>query len=685
MALLVGGSTVSLVVNSLPMATAGRGVGASVSADIAIYGGTSAGVAAAMQARRMGKSVVIVEPGHHLGGMTSGGLGQTDVGDRAAIGGISREFYAAALEHYVRTYGGDSQQVKDSHDGFRFEPHVAEGVFRSWVPEEGIAVYFGEYLAGVDVSGRRITAFRCESGLTVSARVFIDATYEGDLMAAAGVSYTVGREAAAKYRERYNGVQFGQPHHNFRTPVDPYVIGGDPSSGLLPGISTADPGRQGDRDTRVQAYNFRMCLTNVPENRISFPKPDGYDPMRYELLARYIRSGVFDCLNNTVPMPNGKTDTNNHGGFSTDNIGMSYDYPEGDRATRERIIEEHRTYQIGLMWFLCNDERVPSEIRGKVSQWGLCRDEFVDSDGWPHQMYIRESRRMVSDYVVTEHNCMGRKGVDDSVGLASYGMDSHNTQRIVRDGRALNEGDVEIGVPQPYGIPYRSIVPRRGECGNLLVPVCLSASHIAYGSVRMEPVFMVLGQSAATAAALAIDAGVSVQAVDVARLQRRLVADGQILEWDPALGGGTRAPMIDPKSLPGIVLDDADAEPTGEWLASTIAQNRRVGTGYVHDGNTGKGDKTLVFRPRVERSGRYRVILIAPPNENRATNAPISVQVGGREVLARRVDLRDAASDGFVAIGEVELPAGTTSTIVLGNADTNGYVVADGLQLLEAE
>lgn len=515
-----------------------------IRADIVIYGGTSGGVAAAVQATRMGKSAVLIEPGKHLGGLTSGGLGATDIGNKAAIGGVSREFYREIFRHYANNEAW-RQQTREQYKEHRsssnedtmwtFEPHVAEAIFDRWMADAKIPVHKGERLDlkdGVRKQDGAIRSIRMESGLEFEGSVFIDATYEGDLMAKAGVSYTVGREGNDRYDETLNGVQLGQKWHQFDKNVDPYIKPGDPSSGLLPGVHAGSPGVHGQGDHRVQAYNFRVCLTDAPENRLPLPKPDGYDPLRYELLLRYINAGVWDALSLNTPMPNRKTDINNHGGFSSDNIGMNYEYPDGDYAKREAIFKEHVTYHQGMLWFLANDPRVPEKIRAEVGKWGLCKDEFADSGGWPHQLYVREARRMVSDYVMTQHNCQGREVANDAVGLAAYTMDSHNTQRYVNaEGWTKNEGDVQVGGFPPYPIAYRAIVPKEGECSNLLVPVCLSASHIAFGSIRMEPVFMVLGQSAATAAALVIDAKSSVQTIDGAALRARLLADGQVLEW----------------------------------------------------------------------------------------------------------------------------------------------------------
>jgi hypothetical protein len=513
--------------------------------DVVVYGGTSGGVAAAVQTARMGKSVALVEPGKHLGGLTAGGLGGTDVGRMKAIGGISREFYCRVKKYYENPKAWKYQQrekyrsrhYRPNRDAmYSFEPHVAEQIMGDMLHEDKVKVYLQERLDlknGVKKHGTRIESITTESGLTLKAKRFIDCTYEGDLMAAAGVAYFVGRESNDTYGETLNGVQTrNAKYHQFRDGVDPYVKPGDPASGLLPGVHPGPPGKEGSGDKRVQAYNFRMCLTDVPENRIPFKKPDGYDPMRYELLLRNFEAGE-----NKIPwlvsrMPNRKTDTNNSLGFSTDNIGMNYQWPDGDYATRERIFNEHLLYQQGLMWTLANHPRVPENIRKEVSRWGVCKDEFTDNDGWPHQLYVREARRMVSDYVMTQHNCQAHRVAEDSVGLGAYGMDSHHTQRYVDEhGNVRNEGDVEVGVAGPYQIAYRSIVPKAAECTNLLVPICLSASHIAYGSIRMEPVFMVLGQSAATAACMSIDADVHVQKVDIKKLQARLSADKQVLVW----------------------------------------------------------------------------------------------------------------------------------------------------------
>ncbi len=513
--------------------------------DLVVYGGTSGGVAAAVQAARMGKSVVLIEPGKHLGGLTSGGLGATDIGNKAAVGGLAREFYRRVRKHYEddaawtrerrADYQGHGHQ-KGEDTAWTFEPHVAEKVFADLLREHKVPVVLGQRLdlkAGVRKDGARVTAIVMESGEVYRGKVFLDATYEGDVMARAGVSYHVGREANRVYGETLNGVQGkNATHHQFVKNIDPYVTPGEPSSGLLPRVHAGPPGADGEGDDRVQAYCYRLCATDRPENRRPWPKPDGYAEREYELLLRNFEAGDDRVPWHPLLMPNRKTDANNNFAFSTDDIGMNYAYPDGDYAARDKVVAEHVRYQKGLMWTLANHPRVPEKVRRHFRTWGLAKDEFADNANWPHQLYVREARRLVGDYVMIEQNCRGRRLAEDSVGLAAYTMDSHNVQRYVtKDGRVLNEGDVQVGGFPPYPISYRALVPKASQCTNLLVPVCLSASHISYGSIRMEPVFLVLGQSAATAAALAVDADCDVQKVDYRALRARLLQDKQVLDW----------------------------------------------------------------------------------------------------------------------------------------------------------
>ena len=518
-------------------------------ADIIIYGGTSAAIIAAVEVVKSGKSVLIVSPEQHLGGLTSGGLGFTDTGNKAVIGGLSREFYHRVWLHYKDAAAWNWQNQSDfgnkgqgtvAMDGeFRtmwlFEPHVAERVFEDFVKENNIKVLRGEWLdrnKGVVKKKGEIISFSTLSGKVFKGKMFIDATYEGDLMAVAGINFHVGREGNAKYNETFNGVQTGvfQHDHHFKSNISPYKIKDDPSSGLLPYISAEPPGEFGAADKKIQAYCFRMCMTNHPENSVAFPKPDNYDASKYELLLREFNTGRNDWFSKFDVLPNKKTDTNNHGAFSSDFIGMNYDYPEADYQRRAEIIKQHYDYQAGLLWFVANDPRVPDAIRTKMASYGLAKDEFKDNNHWPHQIYVRESRRMIGDYITTEHDVMQRIETPESIGMGSYHIDSHNTQRYVTsEGYVQNEGDIGVKPPGPYRISYGSIVPKKEECTNLFVPVCVSSSHIAYGSIRMEPVFMILGQSAAVAACLAIDEKCAIQDVSYDQLKKLLENKNQIL------------------------------------------------------------------------------------------------------------------------------------------------------------
>ncbi len=521
------------------------------SADVVIYGDASGGVTAAVQAARMGKEVILVSQYGHLGGLTSSGLGWTDIGNPAILGGISREFYHAAYKHYEN----DSAWKQEKRGNFDnkgqgtkalnsetelasvFEPKVAEAIFDGMVEEAGVQIIKGrlDLENGAEMSDGRITAIKLEGGTVVRGKMFIDASYEGDLMAQAGVSFTVGREPNAMYDEVGNGITGASKKNQLRKGIDPYQIPGDPKSGLLPGVNPDMGGEKGDGDEKLQAYCYRMVLTDVEENRIAIAKPEGYDEKDYELLFRAIEAGQKGGFFKLDMMPNRKTDSNNTGGISTDFIGENYgdgwDWSTLDHAEREALAEKHKDWQLGLIWTVQNHQRVPENIRKAYSGWGLAKDEFVDNGHWPYNLYVREARRMISDLVMTEAHCKNQIAVDDPVGQGAYTLDSHNTQRFVHEGMVQNEGDIQTYLSgKPYGISYRSIIPKKGECENLLVPWALSASHIAFGSIRMEPVFMILGQSAATAACMAIDDGTSVQAVPYQKLRAKLVADGLKLD-----------------------------------------------------------------------------------------------------------------------------------------------------------
>jgi hypothetical protein len=534
-------------------------------AEVCVFGGTSGGVSAAVQAARMGRSVLLAEAGRHLGGMTSGGLSAVDIGDPRSVGGLAREYFTRLSATVGTTLAWDKPFTSKAGGpatggAYAIEPHRAEQLFELMAREAGVRVLFEARLAGVKKDGASLTELTLENGDVIRARVFLDTTYEGDLMARAGVSYTLEREGNARYGESYNGIHYAEkyqprtghlmPGPNGRVPggqgvwdrdfpLDPYRIKGDPASGLLPLVDAGDPGTHGDPAPGVQAYCYRLCLTTDPANSRPIAPPPDYDPARYELVVRFIEA----CLANGDamdlrwfskydPLPNQKWDFNT-ATFGGNLPGASHAWPEASYAHREKIAREHENYHRGLLHFLATDPRVPAKVRADMARFGLPKDEFTDTGGWPHQIYVREARRMVSALVLTEHHTFGREVAPKSVGLGSYGTDIHEIRRIVKDGVVVREGKVAggRGGAPPYAIGYDALVPKRGECDNLLVTFALSASHSAFASLRMEPVLMITSQSVATAAVLSLTDGRAVQDVDYTALRERLRADGQVLEW----------------------------------------------------------------------------------------------------------------------------------------------------------
>lgn len=673
-----------------------------VEADLVVYGNTSAGIVAAIQGQRLGLDVVLVGPEQRLGGLTSSGLGWTDSGRKEVVGGLSREFYRRVKAVYDKDATWKWQRPEEygryraeADAQWTFEPSVAERVFEDWVRGEGVAVRRGEWLDrenGVDVVDGRIVEIRMLSGLRLRASVFVDAGYEGDLLAAAGVSYATGREANAVYGETLNGVQPGRPHHQFVRDVSPYRVPGDPQSGLLPRVSAEPLGAPGSGDRRIQAYNFRVCLTRVKENQVPFPKPQGYDAAQYELLLRTLLAGSDHYRGKFDMLPNGKTDTNNSGSFSTDNIGFNYDYPEASYARRAEIIEEHRRYQQGFYWFLANDPRVPEDDRAWMREWGLAKDEFAGSGHWPPQIYVREARRMLGEFVVTENHVRRLQPTLRSIGMGSYNMDSHHVQRYVdADGFVRNEGDVQVSPGGPYPIDLGAILPRRAECQNLLVTCAVSASHIAYGSIRMEPVFMVLGHSAADVAALAIEGKQAVQDVPFALLAAQLLAEGQVLAFESHRSGEARA--LDLSNSPGVVVDDEAewAKLLGDWTPSQSTPPF-VGSGYLHDGNRGQDCEErdtngecycgVSYMTSLPYSGRYEVRLYYPPHPNRASNAEVRI-VTRDGVVTQRISQRETdPGKPYRSLGEFDLDG---AALLLRHIEADGYVVADAVEFVPLE
>ena len=632
--------------------------------DICVYGGSSAGVVAACAAARLHKSVLLVAQGRHLGGLTSGGLGNTDIGNKFAITGIARNFYRRLGKYY-----GKFEQ-------WTFEPHVAEKIFDDYLRSAHVTVLYDYRILRAEKKEGNLAAITVQSPAhgplqTIRANIFIDCSYEGDLLPVAGVSYTLGRESNDTYGETYNGVEL-RDKHQFPNGVDPYRVSGDPASGLLWGISPAALQSQGSGDSNIQSYNYRICLTDDPANRIPIIRPPDYDSTHYELLVRLMKAqpgkkSLHDYFSWDL-MPNRKTDINNNGAFSTDMIGMNDHYPEADFIRRSEIVRQHEAYTRGLLYFIGHDTRVPDEIRREMAQWGYPKDEYADNNHWTPQLYVRESRRMVGEYVMTEANCEGTKVAKDGIGLAAYTMDSHNCQRIVVHRMVKNEGDVQVGGFDPYPVSYRSLVPRKSECTNLLVPVCLSASHIAYGSIRMEPVFMVLGESAAVAASLAIDDRKPVQEVDVQMINR-------ILNANPELDG----------TIPEILVDVADSGHVtlnGQW--TPLAQG-----GYRKSYLTASENpaNSARFNPEIKQSGSYSVYVYLPGSAGANHRCLVEVNSGSaRETKLIHGSRPNMEGPGeWIRLGRWRFRKGKGSSVVIRGAGGEGVVAADALLFVAAE
>lgn len=629
--------------------------------DVCVYGGTASGVIAAYSARQMGKTVILIEPTKYLGGMTTGGLGATDIGNKYAITGLARQFY--------RNVGALSGKFEQ----WTFSPSVAMQEIMRYVNKAKLDVVYERRITSAKMINKRIESIVLEecnpSGkselMTVKAKQFIDCTYEGDLMAKSGASYFVGRESAEDYEETLNGVQMSV-WHQFPDGVDPYKVEGDPSSGYCWGINnnTLKPKRSGDK--LVQAYNFRLCLTTNKNNMVPFERPASYDSTQFELLARAIKKmgpGIEKyMLIKLVSAPDEKYDVNNCGPLSTDMIGMNYDYPDGDYKTRERIWKEHVEYTKGFLYFMSHDKRVPEELRNQVREYGWAKDEFVDNNHFPTQLYVREARRLNGEYVMSQQNCQGAETVGDGVGMAAYGMDSHNCQRIVVNGMVKNEGDVQYHGFAPYPISYRSITPKRTEVTNLLVPVCVSSTHIAFGSIRMEPVFMVLGQSAGVAASMAIDAKSSVQEIDVNKLRK-------ILRTDPYLDG----------TLPEVMVDEGDIDKivrTGGWRKSYGASYK---TSYMYAPNAAK-NTTFTFLPIIKKAGEYEVFFYCIPlGDNVSKEMVVQVKHANGKTKVVIDPIKNHSS--WVNLGTYSFNNGDGAEIMVDGTMTNGGLIADAVIL----
>jgi len=633
-------------------------------AEVVIYGGNASAVMAAVASARNGADTVLVNPGTHLGGMVSGGLGVTDAGRAASIGGIAYEFFLNL---------GAAYQTRNP--AFRHEPHVAEQVFQKMLASEKIKVLSGTPLAEKDgivrkPGANRIAAIRLENGQTIPGDVFIDASYEGDLMARAGVRYLVGRESRETYGESLAGVRNLIVHGDRDFASD--------ESGLLPDIHIGEAGQPGEGDSKIMSYNFRLCMTRVKENQALVEKPERYDARRYALMAHVAFRQPHATLGSIFSIgeiPGGKADFNNIGPLSSNLLNASWAYPDASYTERAKIWADHRDYLQGLLWFLQNDPSVPPSIQKEAREWAPARDEFQDNGHWPHQLYIREARRMIGEKIMTQHDLQKEISQPDSVGMGSYMLDSHYVQRTLSGDVVISEGtlggDHRV---MPYQISYRSLVPKRAECENLLVPVCMSASHVAFASMRMEPVYMILGHSAGTAAALAAKNRGAVQDLDYNTLRQRLIEEKQVLEYK--IEG-----QLDPASLEGIVMDEGEATLKGNWLKSTSGEPF-VGRGYIHDNNTDKGKRAAVYNLRLPAPGTYEVRLYSARGQNRATNAKVTV-TGVDGPVTMRINQRESLPTHYRSLGVFRFAG--IAKVEISNEDSDGVVVADAVQLLPKE
>lgn len=637
-----------------------------ISVDICIYGGSSAGVISAYTAAKAGKKVILIEPGNRLGGLSAGGLGQTDIGNKYVVSGLALDFYRKLGAHYGNL------------ENWIFEPKVALGIFNDYIKQGGIKVLYQNQLIIVTKTGRSIKEIvvadldhKSAAHVRVKAKMFLDCTYEGDLMAKAGASYFVGREDNKVYNETLSGVQFLKGHQ-LPDGVDPYVEKGNPASGLLWGINKESLLPDGTGDKKVQAYNFRIALTNDPKNRIPITKPDNYNPKRYELLIRQKEIQPWKGLNDVFiwsRMPNSKTDINNRNGMSTDMIGANWEYPEAGYLKRKEIIKAHEDYTKGLLYFVGNDPAIPEFIRKEMQLWGYPKDEYLDNNHWSPQLYIREARRLVGEVVMNQNHCQGREVVTDDIGYAAYTMDSHNCDRLVVNGMVKNEGNVEVGGFPPFPISYRAIIPKRNEVDNLLVPVCLSASHIAFGSIRMEPVFMVLGQSAAVAACIAIDKKIKVQDVNASAIK-------VILKANP------KADFRKP-DLVSHVADSTAVQMEGNWK-KIMAK----GYGKYHlENNSKKADEYVKFNfnPKAS-SGSYKAYYYFPKSKSNNKTVQLAIYNGKEmKMISLRLDevkIQGQTSSTWVEIGEFEFSFANNPYIKVLTTDATGIVAANAILLV---
>jgi len=635
--------------------------------DVIVYGGTSGGVMAAVASAKEGASVLLIEPGNHIGGMTSSGLGYVDIGKSFTTGGLTNDFF----QRNARFHNKKGVFYKTT-------PAAAEKLFYEMMEENKVNILLNARLkenTSPKMQGKRITSIVLESNQTISAQYFIDATYEGDLMAQANVSYIVGRESQKQYNE---------PGAGIRKPYATYFSAYDNAGELLPDVYDGKLNQFGETDNRTQAYNFRMCLTQRKENFIPITKPEKYDPLRYEVLLQTIVNSKQEknirSFVSIMPLPDDKTDFNNNGMFSTDLVNGSWEYPEAGYAKREEIWNDHKNYVQGFFYFLGNDPRVPEKLKEEVKSWGLCKDEFVDNNYWPHQLYVREARRMTGAYVMNQKDAWDEPTKPDAIGMGSYMIDSHFVTRYVENGVVKTEGLTGHQPVRPYEIPYKIITPRKNECENLLVSTCMSASHVMYGSLRMEPVYMIVGESAGTAVVQALKNNrQAVQDIDVAVLQKKLKQNGQILSYE-------NTGIYTKDDFQGIILDDTDAKYTGYWGTSANSTPFMESSGYKYTTKAGE-NATATYKTKVSESGEYDIFYLYAPGANRASNLVMEINYpGGKESLP--INMRNNIPDmyyPFVKLISINLKANDELKFFIDANNSDGLVVADAFLIKLAD
>ena len=659
-------------------------------ADVIVYGATPGGFCAAIAAAREGAKVVLLEPSAHVGGVNTGGLSFSDSNQtvRSTLLGLFEEWHQrVAADYAARGVKLPYDVAVKDNSVWTYEPHVAARVTDAMLKEAGVSVLTKQTLEGVEKAGTRIVGLRTSGG-THTAKVFIDATYEGDLMARAGVVWHLGRESRDEYGESFAGRQY---------PKEKLAINGLDANGLpLPFITSLRPGDDQAGEETVMVYSFRLCLTKNPANRVPFPEPQTYDPARFELVRRYFLKYPNAPLPwDLYPLPGDKFDANNGIGkmFSMGLVGEANGWCASDPAGRAKLWEKHKQYTLEFYKFLTTDPAVPAKIRATMAELGLCRDEFPETQHWSPQLYVREGRRMDGRMILTQNDVLKDAQKEDPIAISSFPIDSHDCRRLALPDGVINEGTIfPVRMPgrrhgYAYHIPYRAITPSASECSNLLVPVALSATHVAYSSVRVEPTWMAIGQSAGVAAALAAKEGVTVQALDYGRLRARLLAQNQVLDLPvlPPVGKVARSSgpvSIDPKSLPGLILDDAQAELSGDWERSTNFKPH-VGTGYLHDEQRSDGKSHAVFRFKGPADGEFVLRMAYSAHETRTTRLPVTIVGGGTEQSVT-VDQTQPlpAGEAFREVGRIRLRLGMDYTITVTNQDTKGFVILDAFQLL---